>query len=151
MNQPEHTQEATELVRRAHEESTNGGNERIAAELLWGAFAHCLIAVAQNEELPHDSHGAFRTIARHMDAAQDSNDWRSRLGAAENLHHHFYHGDLPAQELRTHRRRTREGTLELCRAAVEALEGLDGWLSVRHEGRVLAAQEAPPAPAFFGW
>ena len=24
-------------------------------------------------------------------------------------------------------------------AAVEVLEGLDGWLSVRHEGRVLAA------------
>ncbi len=39
MNQHEHTQEATELVRRAHEESTNGGNERIAAEFLWGAFA----------------------------------------------------------------------------------------------------------------
>ena len=80
MNQHEHTQEATELVRRAQEESTNGGNERIAAELLWGAFAHCLIAVAQNDGLPHDSHGAFRTIARHMDATQDSNDWRSRLG-----------------------------------------------------------------------
>ena len=76
MNQHEHTQEATELVRRAHEESTNGGNERIAAELLWGAFAHCLIAVAQNEELPHDSHGAFRTIARHMDAGRLWRPWK---------------------------------------------------------------------------
>ena len=107
-NTPEFSREL-----RAHEESTNGGNPLIAAELLWGAFAHCLIAVAQNDGLPHDSHGAFRTIARHMDATQDSNDWRSRLGAAENLHHPFYHGDVPAQELRTHRRRTREATLEL--------------------------------------
>ena len=33
-------------------------------------------------------------------------------------------------------------------AAVEVLEGLDGRLSVRHEGRILAAQEAPPSPVF---
>ena len=31
-------------------------------------------------------------------------------------------------------------------AAVEVLEGRDGRLSVRHEGRILAAQEAPPSP-----
>ena len=34
------------------------------------------------------------------------------------------------------------------RAAVEVLEGLDGRLSVRHEGRILATQEAPPSPVF---
>ena len=33
-------------------------------------------------------------------------------------------------------------------AAVEVLEGLDGRLSVRHEGRIVAAQEAPPSPVF---
>ena len=33
-------------------------------------------------------------------------------------------------------------------AAVEVLEGLAGRLSVRHEGRILAAQEAPPSPVF---
>ncbi len=33
-------------------------------------------------------------------------------------------------------------------AAVEVLKGLDGRLSVRHEGRILAAQEAPPSPVF---
>ena len=33
-------------------------------------------------------------------------------------------------------------------AGVEVLEGLDGRLSVRHEGRILAAQEAPPSPVF---
>ena len=32
-------------------------------------------------------------------------------------------------------------------AAVEVLEGLDGRLSVRHEGRI-PAQEAPPSPVF---
>ena len=33
-------------------------------------------------------------------------------------------------------------------AAVEVLEGLAGRLTVRHEGRILAAHEAPPSPVF---
>ena len=33
-------------------------------------------------------------------------------------------------------------------AAVEILEGLAGRLSVRHEGRIVPAQEAPPSPLF---
>ena len=33
-------------------------------------------------------------------------------------------------------------------AAPEVLEGLDGRLSVRHERRILASQEAPPSPVF---
>ena len=32
--------------------------------------------------------------------------------------------------------------------AVEVLERLDGGLSVRHEGRIIASQEAPPSPVF---
>ena len=31
---------------------------------------------------------------------------------------------------------------------MEVLETLDGRLSVRHEGRIIAAQEAPPSPVF---
>ena len=33
-------------------------------------------------------------------------------------------------------------------AAGEVLERLDGGLSVRHEGRIIASQEAPPSPVF---
>ena len=33
-------------------------------------------------------------------------------------------------------------------AVVEVLEGLDGGLRVRHEGRIINAQEAPPNPVF---
>ena len=33
-------------------------------------------------------------------------------------------------------------------AVVEVLEGLDGRLRVRHEGRMINAQEAPPSPVF---
>lgn len=113
MNQQEHAQEARELLRRAQQESANGGNHRVAAEFLWGAFAHCLIAVALNEALHHDSHGAFRNIAHHMDTAQGGNQWRSRFGSAEELHHHFYHGDLNSNLLQTHSRQTVTGIMEL--------------------------------------
>ena len=34
------------------------------------------------------------------------------------------------------------------KTAVEVLESLDGRLSVRHEGRIVPAQEAPPSPVF---
>ena len=66
MNQQEHLQEARELMDWSQEVTESGRNPRIAAELLWGSFAHCLITVALNDGLPHDSHGAFRNIARHL-------------------------------------------------------------------------------------
>ena len=116
MNQEEHLAMARELIERADQESSDGGNEMIAAELLWGAFAHCLIAAAQNQGLPHDSHGAFKRIAQHLDAAQGGNKWTSRFGSAAQLHTHFYHGGLPDRELRVHRRLTSQGTLELLNA-----------------------------------
>ena len=116
MNQEEHLAMARELVRRADQESSDGGNDMIAAELLWGAFAHCLIAVAQNQGLPHNSHGAFKGIAQHLDAAQGGNKWTSRFGSAAQLHTHFYHGNLPGRELQTHRDDTVNGVLELLNA-----------------------------------
>ena len=113
MNQEEHLAMARELLGRNNQESSGGGNDIIAAELLWGSFAHCLIAVAQNQGLPHDSHGAFKRIAQHLDAAQGGNKWTSRFGSAERLHFHFYHGHLPGRELQTHRNQTLNGALEL--------------------------------------
>ena len=92
MNQEEHLSTARDLMTRASQESQDGGNDVIAAEFLWGAFAHCLIVVAQNEGLPHDSHGAFTRIAQHMDAAKGGNRWRSYFGSGDQLHQHFYHG-----------------------------------------------------------
>ena len=113
MNPKEHIGMAQELMERAEQESRDGGNELVAAEFLWGAFAHCLITFALNQRLPHDSHGAFQSIATHLDAAQGGNKWRSRFGSSERLHFHFYHGALTAQQLRTHKRAATEGTREL--------------------------------------
>ena len=46
------------------------------------------------------------------------------------------------QLLPTQQRRSYAG------AVVVVLEGLDGRLSLQHEGRIIASQEAPPSPAF---
>ena len=116
MNQEEHLNMAQGLVQLAEQETSSGGNELIAAEFLWVAFAHCLIMVALNEGLPHESHGAFRRIAQNMDATQGRNEWRSRFGAAERLHYHFSHGGLTQDQLQTHRRHTTEGVLEILSA-----------------------------------
>ena len=113
MNQQEHAHEARELTARARQEQTSGGNNRIAAEFLWGAFAHCLIAVALNEGLPHDSHGAFRAITQHMDAAQGGNQWRSHFGSAGRLHRHFYHGHLTNRLLQSYSEDTANGTAQM--------------------------------------
>ena len=42
----------------------------------------------------------------------------------------------------------RAGLPSYAGAAVEVLEGLDGRLSVRHEGSIITTQEAPPSPVF---
>ena len=113
MNQEEHVSTARELMRRAGAEWQHGGNDMIAAELLWGAFAHCLITVALNENLSHDSHGTFRRIAQQLDKAHGDNTWTSSFGAAEQLHFYFYHGDLAAGELNTHRQLAEAGAANL--------------------------------------
>ena len=113
MNQEEHVSTARELMRRADQEWQHGGNDMIAAELLWGAFAHCLITVALNEGLPHDSHGAFRRITQRLDNIHGGNTWASSFGAAEQLHFHYYHGDLLPGELNSHRRQAEAGAMNL--------------------------------------
>ena len=80
------------LVAWTETELLDGGNELIAAELLWRALAHCLITIAMNEGVPHDSHGALRHIARHIATNRNSD-----FGAAEQLHLHFYHGHTRSQ------------------------------------------------------
>ena len=56
------------------------------------------------------------------------------------------HGEIPAAYPAV-AARARERP-SYARAAVEVLERLDGRLSVRHEGRIIASQEAPPSPVF---
>ena len=106
---------AQEFTIRADRELRSGGNQLVAAELLWGAFAHCLIAMALDEGMAHNSHEDFRRVAYRIAEAQETDRWLSDFGAAESLHIHFYHGNLTAQQLNTHARHTRRAAEELFR------------------------------------
>jgi hypothetical protein len=106
---------AQELTARADEELQSGGNEQIAAEFMWGAFAHCLITTAINRGLPHNSHQQLRQLAEQLASSLNQDSWRSDFGAAEQLHIHFYHGNLTGNELGTHMTGARRGVRELLR------------------------------------
>ena len=113
MTPQDHLTTARLLLDRAHHDLTPGGNQMIAAELLWGAFAHCLISAALTATQPHDSHGSLVNIARHLDSTHTTNKWCSSFGAAERLHHHFYHGSLTGEQFRTHTRDITTATSDL--------------------------------------
>jgi hypothetical protein len=69
------------------------------AELLWGAAAHALIAVAQEHGWHYDSHGAFRNAVKALAALHQRPQWISDLDTAENFHIHFYHRRLTNREI----------------------------------------------------
>ena len=69
------------------------------AELLWGAAAHALIAVAQEYGWHFDSHGAFRNAVKTLAALHQRPQWISELDTAENFHIHFYHGRLTDRQI----------------------------------------------------
>ena len=98
--QAEHIRLARDFLVRA-EISLSTDDEVVGAELLWGAAAHALIAVALQQELPYDSHGAFKYIAMQQPNDPGRPEWLSEFNTAEQFHKHFYHGRLSARQLMT--------------------------------------------------
>lgn len=115
MNTQQRLNASTELLERSNEEFNFGGNTVIAAELLWSAYAQLSLAVAEARGWPALGHAAYRNTAINLRDLQDSERWVSDWAAAERLHSHFYQDNLSANELRTARRATTQGTIELRR------------------------------------
>ena len=92
-----------EFIRRSDEEFDDGGNNLIAAELLWGAVAHGLIAIAEINGWRCEGHRGYRAVSVQLDEYSPPGPWRSDTAAAEQLHVHFYQGHLGQGELRSHR------------------------------------------------
>ena len=59
--------------------------------------------------------GAYRNTATNLRDLQGSERWVSDWAAAERLYSHFYWDNLSANELRTTRRATTQGIIELRR------------------------------------
>ena len=98
--QAEHIRLARDFLNRA-ETSLSTDEEIVGAELLWGAAAHALIAVALQQGLPYDSHGAFKNVAKQQLNDPGRPEWLSEFNTAEQFHKHFYHGRLSDRQLIT--------------------------------------------------
>ena len=96
--QAEHICLARDFLVRA-ETALSTGDAVVGAELLWGATAHALIAVALQQGLPYDSHGAFKNVARRQTDDPGLPEWLSEFNTAEQFHKHFYHGRLNVRQL----------------------------------------------------
>ncbi len=100
------------LLRTAQELNARG--DRVAsAELMWGAFANAMIAVAENHGWPNRRHRELRTTAPLLTGNIGSRDWRAQFGQAERLHAHFYRQDLREQTLNQCMSSTERATREL--------------------------------------
>ena len=100
MTPQERLDTSSELAARSDQEFDQGGNHLIAAELLWGAAAHNLIAVADfhpNWQIRGHSYYAF--AAGQLASEEPNISWQSDTAQADRLHHHFYSGDLSPADL----------------------------------------------------
>ena len=87
---------------------------------------------------PAQSTNAYRSPDPDLNLAGILCFKHSRKVARDNTVKYNWH---TLQLLPDSKRRSYAGTV------VEVLEGLDGRLSLHHEGRIIASQEAPPSPA----
>ncbi len=104
-----------EFAQRSDQEFDHGGNTMIAAELLWGAVAQSLLAIAEDNSWPCQGHGGYFQVARRLAEQQPNVPWQSDIAAADQLHGHFYNRDLQPAELNS-RRHTAQRALQ--RAAI---------------------------------
>ena len=98
----EHAQTARAFLARSGREFAVG-NTLIGSELLWGAAAHAILAIATDRGWHKNSHGALKAAARMLSGELDDRRLLSDFDSAEKLHENFYHNNLNARE--TARRR----------------------------------------------
>ena len=96
--QSEHEQMALELLNEADAELAAGKMMK-GSEMLWGAAAHALIALALQMGRPYDSHGAMRDAAKQLPNVPNRPHWLSDFDLADDCHRNFYHGHLTDAEI----------------------------------------------------
>ena len=115
---PEHIRTAQELLDEAEAEFAVGKNLK-GSEMLWGAAAHALIAVALRQGRPFNSHGALRNVATRLPNVPSQPEWRREFAATEELHINFYHGQLTDADIEDYRPRARRFVARLLAVANE--------------------------------
>ena len=95
-----------------------------SAELMWGAFANAMIAVAEDNGFPNRRHRELRATAPLLTGRIGARDWKAQFGQAEQLHTHFYRQHLRERALNQCMSNTESATREL-------LEEIRGKSNVR--------------------
>lgn len=107
MQEPQHLEAAATLLSLSEREFA-GGYELLAAEALWGAAAHAVIARIQRlHGTTPQSHRAIMKAAEDLSHDLGDPSLQSDMELAEKLHVQFYQGVFGADELSDYRMRTR--------------------------------------------
>ena len=109
MTLQEHLDTMMEFTRDSDDTFNGGGNTLAAAELLWGALAHGLIAVAETNSWRCEGHRGYQEVAKQLQANTRRQRWQSDVAAGEQLHRHFYQGHLTRDEMMRFRAATDQG------------------------------------------
>lgn len=81
-------------------------NLPLQSEVLWGAAAQAVKAVAKSSNLPSESHRElFRAVREFARRTADA-DLLPEFGNIEKLHINFYDGEMDAAEIARHHRTT---------------------------------------------
>ena len=108
MQEPQHLEAAATLLSLSEREFA-GGYELLAAEALWGAAAHAVIARIQRlrGDTPQN-HAAIMGAAREL--GRQMEDWPllEMMKVAQKLHVHFYQGRFNAGDLAVFRQTAQE-------------------------------------------
>ena len=97
------------------------GKPMKGAEMLWGAAAHALIAVALRNGWPYDSHGALKRVAKRLPNVPGMSHWLTEFDVMERFHNHFYHGQMSDSRIASYRPRARRFVDRLLAVANEPL------------------------------
>jgi len=70
----------------------DAGKAMKGSEMLWGATAHAMIAVALQQVRPFNSHGSLKNLAKRLRTTTGQPYWLTEFNIAERFHNNFYHG-----------------------------------------------------------
>ena len=116
------TESIRELVELSDQEFQVIGNrtsQLVAADMLWGAFARGLIAVAGIHGWEFYGEAHMKDVADRLAEKQDQPKWRQDFETAEQLQRHFLHGHMTEAELAEARQTTKRAVSELLKIIEE--------------------------------
>ena len=111
--------ELVELSDRQFQINGNRTSQLVAADMLWGAFARGLIAVAGIHGWECHGEADMKDVADRLAEKQDQPKWRQDFDTAEQLQRHFLHGHMTVAELAEARQSTKRAVSELLKIIEE--------------------------------